>query len=167
MRAHEGTEGSLAWGKSGKWGNARSGCWRWVLERAAKGVTLNAGRMCAKVPNLKGRLEKERFRLVGWKLNPVYRGKLDLKSFRKLWRLLGISFPIFILLKRRKSLWADLSMVHPKNKISNHKPLGDYVWQKWIWKEILPESLYFEYGLFHQLEVNKLGYRHPSMSCLY
>lgn len=103
MRVYEGIEGSLVWGKLGKWGNVRSGCWRWVLERVVKGVILNVGRMCVKVLNFKGRLEKERFRFVGWKLNLVYRGKLDSKFFRKLWRFLGISFFIFIFLKRRKS----------------------------------------------------------------
>lgn len=80
--------------------------------------------------------------------------------------LLGKPFPpvFVILLKELKSLWADLSMVHPKNKIRNHKSLGDYFWQKWIWKEILIASLYFGCGLFHQLQVNKLGHRHPVCS---
>lgn len=140
-------------GESGKWGDPQAGWW-WVPWRIAKGTVLNAGRLCTKTPCHKREVRKGRVRFVDWKLNTTYRRKVDSS---RIWGNFSVSAFLFIFvifLQRLKRLGADINMVCPKNKISNHRVLGDYFWQKWIWKETLLKNLYFRCGLFHKLEVN-------------
>lgn len=51
------------------------------LERVAKGIILNAARLCIKVPSHKGEIRGE---TQAYRLEAEYRGQLGSKSFQEL-----------------------------------------------------------------------------------